>query len=117
MNAVFRIVTRIQDQDDFSGSLTDGRFLKHNSSTNKFELDSNPTTLAGYGIIDAYPLASNPAGYLTSVTNITGNAGTVTNGVYTTGNQTIGGVKTFSNDIGSTFGGQLVLTNSASGAT
>jgi len=29
-------------------------------------------------------------------TNITGNAGTVTNGVYTTGNQTIGGTKTFS---------------------
>lgn len=28
--------------------------------------------------------------------SITGNAGTVTNGVYTTGNQTIGGVKTFS---------------------
>ena len=29
-------------------------------------------------------------------TTISGNAGTVTNGVYTTGNQTIGGVKTFS---------------------
>ena len=28
--------------------------------------------------------------------SITGNAGTVTNGVYTTGNQTIGGTKTFS---------------------
>jgi hypothetical protein len=57
-----------------------------------------------------------------SVTNaingsVTGNAGTVTNGVYTTGNQTIGGLKIFSNDIGGTFGGQLQLTNSASGAT
>lgn len=31
--------------------------------------------------------------------NVTGNAGTVTNGVYTTGNQTIGGVKTFSSTI------------------
>ena len=30
-------------------------------------------------------------------TNITGNAATVTNGVYTTGTQTIGGAKTFSN--------------------
>ena len=28
--------------------------------------------------------------------NVTGNAGTVTNGVYTTGDQTIGGIKTFS---------------------
>lgn len=32
-------------------------------------------------------------------TNISGNAGTVTNGVYTTGDQTIGGVKTFSSKI------------------
>lgn len=40
MNAVFRVVTRIQDQDDFSGSLTDGQFLKYNSSTNSFELQS-----------------------------------------------------------------------------
>ena len=31
--------------------------------------------------------------------NISGNAGTVTNGVYTTGNQTIGGTKTFSSTI------------------
>ena len=35
------------------------------------------------------------AGYLTSVTNISGNAGTVTNGVYTNTNQTITGIKTF----------------------
>ena len=32
-------------------------------------------------------------------TTITGNAGTVTNGVYTTGDQTIGGIKTFSSDV------------------
>ena len=31
--------------------------------------------------------------------SISGNAGTVTNGVYTTGNQTIGGTKTFSSTI------------------
>lgn len=30
-------------------------------------ITSTPTTLAGYGITDAYPLSSNPAGYLTSV--------------------------------------------------
>lgn len=29
-------------------------------------LTSKPTTLSGYGITDAYPLSSNPAGYLTS---------------------------------------------------
>ena len=33
-------------------------------------------------------------------TTISGNAGTVTNGVYTVGNQTIGGVKTFSSNVG-----------------
>ena len=32
--------------------------------------------------------------------NTTGNANTVTNGVYTTGNQTIGGVKNFSSNVG-----------------
>jgi hypothetical protein len=39
-------------------------------------------------------------------TSVTGNAGTVTNGVYTTGDQSIGGTKTFTGDIvinGSTF--------------
>ena len=34
-----------------------------------------------------------------TVTQLTGNASTVTNGVYTTGNQTIGGIKTFSSTI------------------
>ena len=38
---------------------------------------------------------TNNSGYLTSVTNISGNAGTVTNGVYTTGDQSISGTKTF----------------------
>ena len=36
-------------------------------------------------------------------TTVTGNAGTVTNGVYTTGNQTIAGAKTFS--------GTIILSN------
>lgn len=32
-------------------------------------ITATPTTLAGYGIADAYPLAANPAGYLTSVSS------------------------------------------------
>lgn len=37
------------------------------SHTHTFaSLTSVPTTLAGYGITDAYPLSGNPAGYLTS---------------------------------------------------
>lgn len=43
-----------------------------------------------------------------TVTNITGNAGTVTNGVYTTGVQTIGGAKTFTSPTTiSTSGGNI----------
>ena len=30
-------------------------------------LTSKPTTLSGYGIVDAYPLAGNPSGFLTSI--------------------------------------------------
>ena len=44
--------------------------------------------------------------------SITGNAGTVTNGVYTSGNQTIAGVKTFSSTIsGSINGNAATVTN------
>lgn len=42
-------------------------------------------------------VVANVTGNLTG--NVTGNADTVTNGVYTIGNQTIGGVKTFSSNI------------------
>tara|TARA_Y100001951_G_C11275939_1_gene261939 strand:- start:185 stop:1303 length:1119 start_codon:yes stop_codon:yes gene_type:complete len=40
-------------------------------------------------------------------TTVSGNAGTVTNGVYTTGNQTIAGEKTFSDD--ANFSGHVIL--------
>ena len=44
--------------------------------------------------------------------SFSGNAATVTNGVYTTGNQTIGGIKTFSNTIsGSINGNAATVTN------
>jgi hypothetical protein len=46
---------------------------------------------------------ANNSGTLT--TSITGNAGTVTNGVYTTGDQTIGGTKTFSTKISGSISG------------
>ena len=55
----------------------------YNSTTGVITIPTNTNQLA------------NGAGFLTSVTNISGNAGTVTNGVYTTGDQTIGGTKTF----------------------
>ena len=54
-------------------------------------------------------------------TTISGNAGTVTNGVYTVGNQTIAGVKTFSNGVtisgANNTASKLILTNTASSNT
>ena len=55
-------------------------------------------------------LAGNVTGNLTG--NVTGNADTVTNGVYTVGNQTIDGTKTFSSTIvGSINGNSATVTN------
>jgi hypothetical protein len=58
--------------------------------------------ITGTGSLSAQNLTdiSNLSGTNTGdQTNIAGNAGTVTNGVYTVGNQTIGGAKTFSSAI------------------
>jgi hypothetical protein len=49
--------------------------------------------------------------------NLTGNADTVTNGVYTTGNQTIGGTKTFSNTISGSIDGNAATATTATSAT
>jgi hypothetical protein len=60
------------------------------------------------------PITSLDAAKLSGTATIstTGNAGTVTNGVYTTGNQTISGVKTFSSTIsGSISGNSETVTN------
>jgi len=46
---------------------------------------------------------------------ITGNAGTVTNGVYTTGNQTIAGTKTFSSTIAGSVSGNAATATNAKG--
>lgn len=56
-------------------------------------LTGKPTTLSGYGITDAYPLTGNPSGFLTSYTETDPTA------VKLTGNQTVAGIKTFSNGI------------------
>jgi hypothetical protein len=80
----------------------------------------NSTTLAKVATIDnADGITSTKfSGPLTG--NVTGNADTVTNGVYTSGDQTIGGTKTFSSTISGSINGtaniattvSLVATNS-----
>lgn len=57
------------------------------------ELLSKPTTLSGYGITDAYPLTGNPSGFLTSYSETDPTA------VKLTGNQTVAGIKTFTDPI------------------
>ena len=72
----------------------------------------NSTTIAKVATVDNTDgiTATKFTGPLTG--NVTGNADTVTNGVYTTGDQTIGGTKTFSSTIsGSISGNAGTVTN------
>lgn len=91
------------------------------------EIVGTATTLGGFsasetavaGTIPVYNVDADLVGDITgnapTATTCTGNAGTVTNGVYTTGNQTINGIKTFASTIvgtinaaiGSLFGTQF----------
>ncbi len=73
-------------------------------------------TIASYANMKAATFTGALTGDVTGdVTgDLTGNADTVTNGVYTTGNQTIGGTKTFSSTItGSISGNAATVTTNA----
>jgi hypothetical protein len=91
--------------------------LRFSSGVRVFSANRSGTpviTLANTGAITATGniTGANLSGTNTGdQTNISGNAGTVTNGVYTTGDQTIGGVKTFSTFING--GNDLRFLNSA----
>ena len=82
------------------------------------EVDSNFTNLNTDKYQAGGALGTPASGNLANCTfptlnqNTTGNSGTVTNGVYTVGNQTIDGVKTFSSTIvGSINGNAATVTN------
>lgn len=72
------------------------------------KITGKPTTIAGYGITDAPTKTGSGASGDWGI-NITGNAATVTGGVYTSGDQTVGGVKTFTSSpvVPGINGGQL----------
>ena len=82
----------------------------------------NTTTLAKIATVDSVGITLESGRILTGnlTGNVTGNADTVTNGVYTSGDQTIGGTKTFSSTISGSISGTagvattvtLVATNS-----
>jgi hypothetical protein len=75
--------------------------VSFNGSANITVADSTKLPLAGGTMTGAIAFAAGQT-WPTFNQSTTGNAATVTNGVYTTGNQTIAGVKTFSSPIVST---------------
>ena len=84
-----------------AGTLT---FAKASQTANQFY--AAPNGASGVPVFRAMVAADVPV--LNQST--TGNAGTVTNGVYTIGDQTIGGVKTFSSPIAGATNSQVSLT-------
>jgi len=90
-------------------SLTGGGHITVNQSTGAMVLGSDATPNAttativsrdASGNFSANVITANLTGVVTG--SVSGNAGSVTNGVYTTGNQNIGGTKTFTSTINGT---------------
>lgn len=104
------IVTRAGKGAPLTHTEVDSNFT--NLNTDKAE-DSTVVKLTGNQTIDGTKTFSS-----TISGSISGNAGTVTNGVYTTGDQTIGGTKTFSSTIsGSINGNAATATRWQTGRT
>lgn len=105
-NPTFNSVIAADHRSTGTGYIT---YDTDNAGTNSLIVRKYSTTVVTFnasgnsvfaGTISASNFSGSSSGTNTGdQTNITGNAGTVTNGVYTTGDQTIGGVKTFSNKI------------------
>jgi hypothetical protein len=99
-------------------SLTGGGGITVNQSTGAIVLGSSATPLSttativsrdSSGNFAANMITANLTGIVTG--SVSGNAGSVTNGVYTTGNQSIDGTKTFTSTI------QGTITNAVSATT
>lgn len=107
----------------FERGSSDNAFIGWDESADKFLVGTGSFTGASTGdlTVTTGTLVANLEGNVTGT--LTGNADTVTNGVYTTGNQTIAGVKTFSSAIVSDLTGDVTgdvtgdLTGTASVAT
>lgn len=88
-----------------------------------YALDANVPSNTGTGASGTWPISiSGNAATATSATSATSattatTASSVTNGVYTTGNQTIGGVKTFSSTIQGDISGNAATATQATNAT
>lgn len=100
-NAIREMMAQVKDM--VTGADGDSQTIGGNLSV------TGTSTLTG-AVTAPAGITANLTGTVTG--NITGNAQTVTNGVYTTGNQTIAGTKTFSSTIsGSIDGNAATVTN------
>ena len=89
-----------------------GTFSANSSTSPTITISSNATSANTASTIVARDASGNFTANTITAT-LAGNAATVTNGVYTTSNQTIAGVKTFSDAVNLTASGnQLLLKNS-----
>ena len=79
--------TRQNAMDALAGAVTSGQYLRGNGTD---------VVMSAIQAADVPTLNQNTTG---SSGSCTGNAATVTNGVYTTGTQSIGGAKTFTSDL------------------
>jgi len=52
----------------YNGSTNPNGYISFVPAQSFSSLTGKPTTLSGYGIVDAYPLTGNPSGFLTSIT-------------------------------------------------
>jgi hypothetical protein len=81
-------------------------FVDNPTGNENVRTDTDLTYNPGTGTLTATTFVGNVSG------TISGNAATVTNGVYTVGNQTIAGIKTFtSNIVGNITGNAATVTN------
>jgi hypothetical protein len=105
-------------------SLTGGGGITVNQSTGAIVLGSTATPNAttstivsrdSSGNFAANVITANLTGVVTG--SVSGNAGSVTNGVYTTGNQSIGGTKTFTSTIQGTITSATNAVNAVNATT
>ena len=85
-----------------------------NSNQNTTITQVNQYSASAYAYANTLPTPSGTNATGTWAIDISGNAATVTNGVYTTGNQTIGGTKTFTSTISGTVTDGVVTSASYS---
>jgi hypothetical protein len=93
------------------GSSSDATILWDHSNS-RFNISNDVQIANGLTVGDS--VVANGVTLTGTQTTVSGNAGTVTNGVYTTGNQTIGGIKEFTSEMrlgtyNSTVGGVLSI--------